>query len=134
MFNFKGSVVLVTGGNGGIGRGIALGFAQAGASVAVVGRNTAKNERVVAEIAALGGRAIGVACDVQRRESILRTVATVQDQLASDPEWYDRAIKRVPLSRIGTPADIANAALFLCSDLGGYITGQCIVVDGGLMA
>lgn len=36
-----------------------------------------------------------------------------------------------PLGRMGTPDDIANAALFLCSELGSYVTGQTICVDGG---
>lgn len=36
-----------------------------------------------------------------------------------------------PLGRMGTSQDIANAALFLCSDLGSYVTGQTICVDGG---
>ncbi len=36
-----------------------------------------------------------------------------------------------PLGRMGSPQDIANAALFLCSDLGSYVTGQTICVDGG---
>lgn len=37
----------------------------------------------------------------------------------------------VPMKRFGTPADIANAALFLCSERAAFITGSCIVVDGG---
>lgn len=40
---------------------------------------------------------------------------------------------RMPLRRLGEPADIANAALFLTSDLGSWITGQTIVVDGGAL-
>lgn len=36
-----------------------------------------------------------------------------------------------PLGRMGTPQDIANAVLYLCSDLGSYVTGQTICVDGG---
>ena len=36
-----------------------------------------------------------------------------------------------PLGRMGSPQDIANAALYLCSDLGSYVTGQTICVDGG---
>jgi len=39
----------------------------------------------------------------------------------------------VPLGRIGQPEDIANCALFLASDESSYITGQEIVVDGGIM-
>ncbi|MEN6476026.1 MAG: 3-oxoacyl-[acyl-carrier-protein] reductase [Syntrophaceae bacterium] len=40
----------------------------------------------------------------------------------------------IPLERIGRPQDVAGAALFLCSDLSAYITGQVIIVDGGLYA
>ena len=39
----------------------------------------------------------------------------------------------VPLNRPGTPSDVANAALFLASDYSSYITGQVIVVDGGMV-
>ena len=37
----------------------------------------------------------------------------------------------IPLGRLGTPRDIANAALFLASDDAAYITGTTVVVDGG---
>jgi 3-oxoacyl-[acyl-carrier protein] reductase len=43
-------------------------------------------------------------------------------------EW----IKQIPLRRGGTPEDVANAALFLASDLSSYITGQVIQIDGGM--
>ena len=39
--------------------------------------------------------------------------------------------KRLPTRRLGVPADIANAALFLCSDAASWITGETLVVDGG---
>ena len=41
-------------------------------------------------------------------------------------------LKNIPLRRGGTPEDIANAALFLASDLSSYVTGQVIAVNGGL--
>lgn len=44
----------------------------------------------------------------------------------------EQIIKNIPLRRIGYPEDIAGLALFLCSDLNSYITGQVIVIDGGL--
>jgi enoyl-[acyl-carrier protein] reductase III len=43
----------------------------------------------------------------------------------------DGAIARTPLGRLTTPDDVANVALFLCSELAGMIQGQTIVVDGG---
>lgn len=44
----------------------------------------------------------------------------------------EQIIKNIPLRRIGQPEDIAGLVLFLCSDLNSYITGQTIVIDGGL--
>jgi len=41
-------------------------------------------------------------------------------------------LKQIPLGRFGTPEDIANCALFLCSDKASYISGQVIQVDGGM--
>ena len=41
------------------------------------------------------------------------------------------SMEMTPLGRSGSPQDIANAALYLCSDLGSFVTGQTICVDGG---
>ncbi len=75
MFNLKGKVALVTGGNGGIGLGIARGLARAGASVAVVGRNKEKNAPAAKELEALGARAIGIVADVTDRKQVDAAVA-----------------------------------------------------------
>jgi 3-oxoacyl-[acyl-carrier protein] reductase len=50
-----------------------------------------------------------------------------------DPQRLAGALERIPLGRLGTPSDIAGAALFLASPLAGYIVGQTLVVDGGLV-
>ncbi|HTB04273.1 MAG TPA: SDR family oxidoreductase [Bradyrhizobium sp.] len=51
----------------------------------------------------------------------------------SNPKRLEGAIARIPLKRLGTPADMAGAALFLASPLSAYIVGQTLVVDGGLI-
>ena len=49
---------------------------------------------------------------------------------ALPPQMIEPLIKTIPLGRIGTPADIANAFLFLASDMASYITGDILHVDG----
>lgn len=49
----------------------------------------------------------------------------------SDPEWRAKVLSRFPLGRLGRPEDIAGAAVFLASSESDWMTGQCIVVDGG---
>ena len=52
--------------------------------------------------------------------------------LEKDPELLDRVAGWYPLGRVGTPEDVARAALFLASDEAAWITGASLVVDGGL--
>lgn len=59
-------------------------------------------------------------------------VPTKLTQNQSDPATEEAFKKRNPIPRFGTPADIAGAVLFLASPLASYITGQQVVVDGGL--
>ena len=49
-------------------------------------------------------------------------------------EVYDKVLSETPLGRQGIPREVANAILFLASDMSSYITGQNIVVDGGRMS
>ncbi|MGA1676044.1 MAG: SDR family NAD(P)-dependent oxidoreductase, partial [Pseudomonadales bacterium] len=64
QFRLDGQVVVITGGGRGIGEGIALGMAEAGADIVVAARRTAEVEAVAAKVRALGRRALGVTCDV----------------------------------------------------------------------
>src|SRR5215468_2562659 len=56
LFDLKGRVAVVTGGNGGIGLGMARGLAQAGAAIAIAARNVKKAEAAAAELAKLGAK------------------------------------------------------------------------------
>ena len=81
LFDLGGKVAIVTGGNGGIGLGMAGGLAEAGAALAVVGRNTEKSEQAVAEINARGGKAIAVVADVTDTDAVSNMVARVKTEL-----------------------------------------------------
>lgn len=48
------------------------------------------------------------------------------------PDQEDRFVKGTPVGRVGEPEDVADVVVFLCSDLARFVTGQNIVVDGGL--
>jgi 2-dehydro-3-deoxy-D-gluconate 5-dehydrogenase len=74
LFDLHGKVAIVTGGNGGIGLGIARGLAQAGADICVAGRNEDKTAGAVAELHALGVRAIGLRVDVVDEGDVQRMV------------------------------------------------------------
>jgi 3-oxoacyl-[acyl-carrier protein] reductase len=50
-----------------------------------------------------------------------------------DPKFVEAYLNNIPLKRLGQPQDVANAVLYLASDLASYMTGQVLVVDGGMV-
>jgi len=81
LFDLTGRVAVVTGGNGGIGRGIALGLAEAGAAIAIFGRNDEKNQRVLSELKAVGVPSIAVTVDVTDRAGLEPALRRVESAL-----------------------------------------------------
>ena len=79
MFDVAGKVVVVTGGNKGIGEGVARKFAQAGAKVAIFGRNPADNQKVCEDIVAQGGQCVAFQCDVSDEEQVNAAVQGTLD-------------------------------------------------------
>ena len=243
--DFKGKTIVVTGSTRGIGREIAIQFAQAGGNVMVIGRDGERAAQVRDEIAAANGQADAFACDVTNAENVVEIVNKILDKhkgidilvnnagitkdnlllRMSETDWdevmtvnlkgvfhfskvvskamlrakkgkiinissiigivgnagqanyaaskagiigftkslakefasrgitanavapgyietdmtaqlktsaQEDLLKDIPLGKFGTASDVAGACLFLASELADYITGQTIVVDGGM--
>jgi 2-dehydro-3-deoxy-D-gluconate 5-dehydrogenase len=82
-FALNNRVAIVTGGNRGIGRSLALGLARAGASVAILARDQAKNQAVLEELQAIGVPAMAAMLDVTDRSALPDAMAQVERQLGS---------------------------------------------------
>jgi len=79
-FSLDGKTALITGGGRGIGRAIGLAFGRAGAAVALAARTDEETRAVAGEIAAGGGRALAVHCDVLVRDQVLAMTAEVEKE------------------------------------------------------
>src|SRR4029453_16641623 len=75
LFDLSGRVAVVTGGNGGIGLGMALGMARAGATIVVAARDAAKNKAAVKEIEGTGAAASAIPVDVLQEDSVRALMA-----------------------------------------------------------
>ena len=75
LFNLEGKTALITGGNGGIGLGIAKGFAVSGADIAIAGRNENKTVEAIASLSDTNSTLLGLEVDVSDQNSVEKMVA-----------------------------------------------------------
>jgi len=123
LFSLEKKVAIVTGGNGGIGKGIARGFAAVGADVAIVARNSQKTDAAVSEIReAFGVRCLGVLCDVTDETAVNQMAEKVQQELGRIDILVNNAginIRKMPQDYDAADWDQVLAAnlrsAFLCS-------------------
>ena len=81
LFDLTGKVAVVTGGNGGIGLGIAMGLAGAGANIVIAARSVEKTAQALEDIRALGVEAHGITVDVTQEPAIQRMVTSTIDHM-----------------------------------------------------
>lgn len=105
LFDLTGKAALVTGGNGGIGLAMARGLAEAGASVAISGRNPDKNATALAELTKTGSKAVAIAGDVSDEDSCRRIV----DEAAQALGRLDILINNAGISIRKQPQDLTVA-------------------------
>ena len=128
-FNVSGQTALVTGGYSGLGRTLAFAFAEAGANVAIVGRDPARTREMQDELSKLGCNALGVVADVRKPDEVKAAVATVMSRFGkievlvnsagvfrsapalktSDEEWSDILATNL------------NGTFTFCREVGGHM-------------
>lgn len=151
-FDLSGKVAIVTGGNGGIGFGMARGMAEAGANLVVAARNRDKNARAVKELEALGAQAIAVEVDVAQEVSVASLMAATVDRfgrldilvnnaginIRKPPETYTSEEWRLILETNLTSAFLCSKAAYphLVSAGGGKIinVGSMLSIFGASFA
>lgn len=80
MFDLSGRVAVVTGGNGGIGLGLARGLAKAGAKLAIWARNPDKSRDAARQLESLGAEVASVGCDVSREQDVAAAVTATLER------------------------------------------------------
>lgn len=122
MFDLKGRTALVTGGNGGIGLGMAEGLGRAGATVIIVGRNEAKSQTAVANLRGLGITCEARAADVTDEtavQALFRDVATDHRRLdilvCNAGTTVRKAPEHLSLAEWRQVMDVNLTSAFLCA-------------------
>jgi len=134
LFDLSGRVAVITGGNGGIGLGMAKGMAAAGATIVVAGRDATKNSTAVMELQAAGGKASAIPVDVLKEDSCRALIdQTVEAHgrldilvnnagmsIRKQPEQYTAAEWHTVLDSNLTSAFLCSQAAYLAMKQGGH--------------
>jgi 2-dehydro-3-deoxy-D-gluconate 5-dehydrogenase len=145
LFDLSGKVAVITGGNGGIGLGMAKGMANAGATIVVAARDAAKNADAVKQLQALGAKASAIPVDVLKEDSCRALIADTMKahgrldilvnnagmSIRKQPEQYTLAEWHTVLDSNLTSAFLCSHAVFPAMKKGG--SGKIINI-GSMMS
>ena len=103
-FDLTGKVAVVTGGNGGLGLGIAMGLAEAGANIVIAARSVEKTAQALENIRALGVEAHGITVDVTQEPAIQRMITNTMDHMGR----LDILVNNSGIAVRGLPEDLTG--------------------------
>ena len=135
MFDITGKVAIITGGNGGLGLGIARGLAKAGAKVALVGRNQDKLDSAEAELKSEAFEALSIKADVSKEDDVTRMVKEAAEHFGRVDILVNNAAiswgvatETMPLETWDQFIDTNLTSCFLCSKA---VYPEMVKVGGG---
>lgn len=125
----NGNTVIVTGGNGGIGEGIAVKCAEEGANVVIVGRNAQKNDRVLARLQEFSGESTAIQADLNKEDEIKALMDTVVEKYGridtlvnnagifgntKEIPQFNKPFEQITVEEWDTIMNVNVRAVFLC--------------------